>query len=404
MEDFLDDLSSAWRDARRRPFTATLIVLTLAFGIGANSAMFSVAYRVLLAPLPYDDGERLVRIEQNEPAANLRNTTWSVPTFLDYRAQASSYEELAEYHRMSFTLLGHGDPYLVQTGVVSWHYFEMLGVRPLLGRGFADSDERLGAEPAILLSHEFWVERFGSDPNVVGTVLEMNNAAHKVIGVLPVIPPFPDANDIWITSSSCPFRSSDEIISGRQIPMLPGVFAKLREGVGMDAAGRELEVIASRLTAEHPDTYAAGNGHATSLRTIKSEMVGDSSATFVLLLGVAMLVVLIASANVANLNLARFAARNQELAIREALGATPSRLAQLVLTESVAYALAGGLAGLLVAYPCLQLLARLAERYTPLATEIGMDGSVLFFALTVAVLTGILSGSAAAFTHRDINR
>jgi putative ABC transport system permease protein len=404
MEDFLDDLASAWRDARRRPFTAALIVLTLGLGIGANSAMFSVAYRVLLAPLPYDGGDRLVRIEQNEPAAHLHNTTWSVPTFLDYRSQTSSYEQLSEYHRMSFTLLGHGDPHLVQTGVVNWHYFDMLGIRPLLGRGFVDSDERLGAEPTILLSHGFWVERFGADPNVVGTVLEMNNAAHKVIGVLPVIPPFPDENDIWITWSSCPFRSSDQVIGGRQIPMLPGVFAKLREGVSMDAANRELEVVASRLVAEHPDTYAAGNGHATSLRTVKSEMVGDSTATFVLLLGVAVLVVLIASANVANLNLARMAARSQELAIRGAIGATPSRLVRLVLTESVAYALAGGLAGLLVAYPCLGLLSRLAERYTPLATEIGMDGTVLLFALGVAMLTGILSGSAAAFTRRDINR
>ncbi len=404
MEDFLDDLGSAFRDARRRPFTAALIVLTLALGIGANSAMFSVAYRVLLAPLPYDEGERLVRIEQNEPAANLHNTTWSVPTFFDYRAQTSSYEELSEYHRMSFTLLGHGDPYLVQTGVVSWHYFDMLGIRPVLGRGFVDSDERQGAEPAILLSHDFWLEKFGADPNVVGTVLEMNNAAHTVIGVLPVIPPFPDENDIWITSSSCPFRSSDAVIAGRQIPMLPGVFAKLRDSVSVDAANRELGVIAGRLTAAYPDTYAAGNGHATSLKTIKSEMVGDSAATFVLLLGVALLVVLIASANVANLNLARMAARSQELAIREALGATPSRVARLVLTESVVYALAGGTAGLVVAYPCLELLSRLAERYTPLATEIGMDGSVLFFALTVALLTGILSGSAAAFTRRDINR
>ena len=220
MEDFLDDLGSAWRDARRRPLTALLVVLTLALGIGANSAMFSVAYHVLLAPLPYDGGDRLVRIEQNEPAAKLHNTAWSVPTFLDYRAQVSAFEELAEYHRMSFTLLGHGDPYLVQTGVVSWHYFGMLGVRPALGRSFVEADERDGAEPAILLSHDFWVEKFGGDPNVVGQVLEMNNAAHKVIGVLPVIPPFPDDNDIWITSSSCPFRSSAQVIAGRQIPML----------------------------------------------------------------------------------------------------------------------------------------------------------------------------------------
>jgi putative ABC transport system permease protein len=404
MEDFLDDLGSAWRDARKRPFAAALIVLTLAFGIGANSAMFSVAYRVLLAPLPYRDGDRLVRVEQNEPAAHLHNTTWSVPTFLDYRAQTHSYEELTEYHRMSFTLLGHGDPHLVQTGVVSWRYFDMLGVTPTLGRSFVDSDEQLGAEPAILLSRAFWVEKFGADPNVVGTVLEMNNAAHKVIGVLPEIPPFPDENDIWITSSSCPFRASPAVIDGREIPMLPGVFAKLREGVSMDAASRELEVVAARLTAGYPDAYAAGNGHATSLRTVKSEMVGDSAATFVLLLGVAMLVILIASANVANLNLARMAARSQELAIREALGATPSRIARQVLTESVAYALAGGFAGLLVAYPSLELLSGLAKRYTPLATEIGMDGSVLFFALAVALLTGLLSGSAAAFTRRDINR
>jgi predicted permease len=404
MDEFLDDLRSAWRDARRRPVTALLVVLTLALGIGANSAIFSVAYHVLLAPLPYAGGDRLVRIEQNEPAAKLRNTAWSVPTFMDYRAQASSFEELSEYHRMSFTLLGHGDPYLVQTGVVSWHYFGMLGVKPILGRAFVEADEREGAEPAILLSHDFWVEKFGSDPAIVGKVLEMNNAAHKVIGVLPVIPPFPDDNDIWITSSSCPFRSSAQVTAGRQIPMLSGVFAKLRKDVPMQRAERDLEVVAGRLLAAYPDTYAAGNGHATSLRTIKDEMVGDSTTTFVLLLGVAALVVLIASANVANLNLARLAARSQELAVREAVGATPGRLARQLLTESVCYAIAGGLAGLIVAKLCLLLLSDLAARYTPLASEIGMDASVLLFSLGVALVTGLLSGSAAAFTRRDINR
>ena len=404
MDDLLDDIGSAWRDARRRPATALLVVLTLALGIGANSAIFSMAYHVLLAPLPYAGGDRLVRIEQNEPAANLRNTAWSVPTFFDYRAQASSFEELTEYHRMSFTLLGHGDPYLVQTGVVSWHYFGMLGVKPILGRAFVDADEREGAEPTIVLSHDFWMEKFGGDPGIVGKVLEMNNAAHKVIGVLPVIPPFPDDNDIWITSSSCPFRSSAQVTAGRQMPMLSGVFAKLREDRSMQQAGRELEVIGARLVAAYPDTYAAGNGHATSLRTIKDEMVGDSTTTFLLLLGVGALVLLIASANVANLNLARLAARSQELAVREAVGGTPGRLARQLLTESVCYALAGGIAGLVVAKLCLVLLSDLAARYTPLASEIGMDASVLLFSLGVALVTGLLSGSAAAFTRRDINR
>ncbi|MES2605168.1 MAG: ABC transporter permease, partial [Pseudomonadota bacterium] len=226
MNDLLQDLAFAWRNAMKKPGTALLIVLTLALGIGANTAMFSMTWHVVMAPLPYKDGGQLVRVVQHAPKADLDNTPWSVPTFMDYREQNTVFSDIVEYHRMTFTLLGHGDPHLVTTGVVSWQYFDFLGIKPLLGRGFVSTDEVIGAEASILLTYEFWQEKFGGDPDIVGTALEMNNAVHTVIGVLPKILPFPHDNDIWITTTSCPFRASDQFINGRQVPIINGVFGK----------------------------------------------------------------------------------------------------------------------------------------------------------------------------------
>jgi len=398
------DIAFAWRNALKRPGTSLLIILTLALGIGANSAMFSMAYHVLFAPLPYADGERLVRIEQNEPEVGRANVPSSVQSFFDYRDQSSVFSDVLEYHSMQFTLLGHGDPRRVQTGVVSWNYFNVLGIRPLLGRTFTAGEDEIGSEPLIVLSNDFWVTQFNSDPGIVGATLEMNNAIHTVIGVLPPIPAFPDDNDIWVTASSCPFRASEMMINNRSMAMLSGVFGKLREGVTLEAASRDVNTVAQRLLTSYPDAYSEQRGYSASLRPLKDEMVGESAATFLLLLGIAVLVIFIACANVANLNLVRMAARNQELAIREALGANPSRIARQLLTESILFALAGGLLGLMVAYPGLSLLSEFAAGHTSLASEIAMDGTVFLFSLAVAVVTGIISGSASAFSRRDINK
>jgi predicted permease len=402
MNDLFQDILFAWRDALKKPGTALLIVITLALGIGANSAMFSMTWHVLLAPLPYADGERLVRIKQNDAISGREDLPSSVQSYFDYRDQSSVFSDVMEYHSMQFTLLGHGDPLRVQTGVVSWNYFNMLGVEPLYGRLFAEGEDEIGAAPLILLSYEFWLQEFASDPAIVGKDLEMNNAIHKVIGVLPPMPAFPDANNIWITAASCPYRADEATINNRGTPMLSGVFAKLRPGITLEQGKRDVANVAQRLQTSYPDIYPSG--YTADISYLKDEMVGTSGTIFLLLLGLASLVVLIASANVANLNLARMSTRTQELAIREAIGANPSRIARQVLTESVLYSLAGGLLGLGIAYPCLGLLKNFAAGYSSLASEIKMDGSLLIFSLIVALLIGIISGSASAFSRRDINK
>ncbi|MGV3590914.1 MAG: ABC transporter permease [Gammaproteobacteria bacterium] len=403
MHSLLDDLHFAVRNLLKKPGTTALILVTLALGIGANSAMFSMVYHILLAPLPYADGEQFVRIEQHERNGGRADYPLSVQTLYDYRNQNTAFSDIFEYHAMQFTLLGHGDPIRVQTGVVNWNFFDVLGVQPVIGRSFLPGEDEIGAEPLILLSHEFWVRQFASDPDVVGANLEMNNAIHRVIGVLPPIPAYPDANDIWITWASCPFRSSEAIMNNRNVPMVRA-YAKLKDGISHKHAHDDMNGVAQRLVTTYPDTYSQARGYGVELTPVREELVGDARGGLLLLMGIATLVVLIASANVANLNLARMASRSQELAIREAVGANPRRISRQLLTESIVLALVGGALGLIVAYPALGLLADFAASYTRLAGEIGMSWQVLLFSLVVALLTGTLSGSAAAFTQRDINK
>lgn len=403
MNTLLEDIRFAWRNMLKRPGTTLLIVLTLALGIGANSAMFSMIYHILLSPLPYDDGDQLVRLEQHELNGGRQDYPLSVQTLFDYRSQNSVFSDVFEYHTMQFTLLGHGDPVRVQTGVVNWDYFATLGIQPVLGRSFLAGEDEIGAEPLILLSNAFWVQQFDSDPDVIGMNLEMNNAIHRVIGVLPPIPAYPDDNDIWVTVASCPFRVSDNIINNRNISMV-SMYAKLNEGVTHEHAHHDINNVAQRLITTYPDFYSQARGYQVALTPVRDELVGESSNGLVLLMGIATLVVLIASANVANLNLARVSSRSQELAIREAIGANPARIARQLFTESILLALAGGVLGLLIAYPALDILAEFAASYTKLASEIDMSWQVLVFSLVVALLTGTLSGAASAFSQRDINK
>lgn len=402
MQSVLEDIRYAWRAALKKPAISALIVVTFALGIGANSAIFSMVYHVMFAPLPFADGDKLVRLQQHQPIAERMDFGSSVQSFFDYRRMSTSLDELAEYHSMQFTLLGEGAAQRVQTGVVSWNYFNVLGIQPILGRDFGQGEDEPGAEPLILLSHRYWLQQFAGRNDVVGTSLEMNNAVHKVIGVLPPMPAFPDDNDIYISAASCPFRSSEGMINNR-LPGMLTLFGKLADNTSIQQASQEVNAIAGQLQAQYPDAYQVNNGYSANLVSLKSEMVGDSAGTFYLLLIISGLVVLIASANVANLNLARASSRSQELAVREAVGASPSRIAQQLLTESILYALAGGIAGLLLAYPSLSLLSDFAAGYSPLASEVKMDSMVLVFSLVISLVAGLISGSASAFSRRNIN-
>lgn len=403
MNDLIHDIQFAWRNALKQRAAALLIVVTLALGIGANIAIFSMTWHVLLAPLPYTDGERLVTLKQNEASSNRLDYGWSNPTFDDFREQNTVYSDLLKYNQWSLTVVGRGEPHHGLVGLVTGHFFELLGVQAALGRVLTADDDRPGAEPVLLLSHQFWLSKFAGDPDVIGSTLEIERSVYRIVGVLPRMPGYPHENDVWMAETNNPYTLGGVGFNpNRRAALIARVVGKLQQDASLEDARRETELIARRLAANYPDDYASD--YTVVVTPLKDELTRNSALTILLLMALAALVGLIASANVANLNLVRTMARNQELAIREAVGASPGRIARQLLTESILLALVGGLLGLLIAWPCLHLLALFGARYTPLASEIGINGGVLAFAFGLAVAAGMLGSAAAIFKQRDINK
>jgi putative ABC transport system permease protein len=298
---------------------------------------------------------------------------------------------------MNFLLLGDDSAERVNTAVVSANFFDVLGVRPLLGRTFIASDEERGAQAVLVLSYEYWKGRYGADPNIIGRVFQMNNRPHTVIGVLPQIPQYPVTNDVYMPTSQCPFRSSAEMIADRKMRMMTA-FGRLKPGVSVEQAQADLGTMAHQMEQDHPDVYPAGEGYAMNVAPLQEDLTRRARTTFLVLLGAAGFVLLIACANVANLLFARLLKVERELAIRTALGASRVRLVRQMLTESVMLSLAGGALGLALAPGALAVLAKFAERFTTRAAEIKMDGPVLGFTLAVSLLTGVLFGLVPAFS------
>src|SRR5215470_862947 len=229
------DAGFALRMMRKNPGFTLAAVLTLALGIGANSAIFSVVNAVLLRPLPYEHGDRLITVAQEAAKEKMFDQPFSVPEIMDYRSQNRSLDALVEYHRMNFILLGRSEPERVDTGVVSWNYFDVFGMKPLAGRAFRFEDEQPGAPAVLLLSYEYWMRSFGGDPTVVGKSFRMNDKVHTVVGILPPMPQYPDENDVYMPTTACPFRSSKTMITSRSSRMMR-VFARMRPGVTLGQA------------------------------------------------------------------------------------------------------------------------------------------------------------------------
>ncbi|MFL6275034.1 MAG: ADOP family duplicated permease [Blastocatellia bacterium] len=391
IETSLQDLRYGARVLRRNPGFTLVALLTLALGIGANTAIFSVIYGVLMRPLPYADGNRLVILHQQAPLARVEDMGFSVKEINDYREQAQTLDQVVEHHSMSFILLGGEEAQRVQTAVVSANFFDMLGIQALYGRTFLPSDDEKGADAVLVLSYNYWKQQYKGDPNIIGRVFRMNDRPHTVIGVLPPIPQYPSESDVYMPTVACPTRSSDRFIANRTFRMM-NVFGKLKAGATVEQARAELSGIAGNLQKAYPDAYPENRGYAATLAPLQEELTRRAKPTFLILLGTAGLVLLIACANVANLTLARLMRREREMAIRAAMGAGRGRLIRQMLTESTLLAMAGGAIGLLVAAWGLQLLVNFAERFTPRAHEISIDGFVLLFTLVVSLGTGIVFG------------
>lgn len=387
----LFELKQAVRNIRSAPGFAALAVATIALGVAANTAIFSMVEGVLLRKLPYANGERLVHVRE---ASNLRpDVRFSVSEMKDLRAQSKTFDQVVEYHTMSFQLYGLGDPQRLQTGVVSDNFFQTLGVQPVIGRLFQRGEEEVGAAPVVLLSYNYWRDVLGSDPKVIGAKFTMNDRVHTVIGVLPPIPIYPDNNDIWLPAGACPFRSSPAAMSSRKA-RLPTVFARLRPGVSVAQATTDMQQIEHRLHSEYGEAYPTGDGLHWELTTVHDELTSASKPLLMVLFATAVFLMVVAATNFAGLTIARQLRRRRELAVREAIGATHSQLFAQVAVESLLLSLLGGLVGTLLAAGGIGMLRSFATRVTPRAGDIGIDGVVLLFDVATVVIVGLLAAAA----------
>ena len=391
------DVRYGLRGLRRSPGFTAAVVVTLGLGIGANTAVFSLVNGVLLKPLPYARGEQLVVVRQPDTDAGQPDLGFSPLEVKDYRSMARTLDGFVEYHSMDFTLLGGGDPRRVRAGVVSWNFFDVLEVRPALGRSFRADDETEGADAVLILSHEYW-RALGGDVSIVGRRFEMNDRVHTVVGVLPPIPQYPQENDVYMPATACPFRA--RLVDNRQGRLL-SAFGRVAPGVSVAQAQADVDAVSRRLRASYPDAFPREAQPHVQLSLLKEDLVRGARPLFLVLLATVGLVLLIACANVANLTLARLLERSRELAIRSALGAGRARLLRQLLTESTIVALAGGVLGLALAFAARGVLTTFAARLTPRAGEVQIDGSVLLFTLVTSVLTGILAGVLPGLPGRD---
>ncbi|MGE0704423.1 MAG: ABC transporter permease [Vicinamibacterales bacterium] len=402
-DDFLADLRYGFRTLVAHRGFAALAVLTLGLGIGANTAIFSVINGVLLKPLPYDNGDRLLLVRHSAPLADQQNVGVSIKELYDYREQLASFDGLVEFHQMNFDLLRRGDPDRVATGVVSPNFFNVLGIQPLHGRTFVEADDTENAEAVLVLGHTYWQSRFGGDPGIVGQVFQMNDRPHTVIGVLPPVPHYPNEVDVYMPTKACPFRAAAErqIETNRRAFSNLQVFGLLKPDASPQTAQAEVVTVGQRFRQDFPEVYRPERtGFQTRTAAVLDELTTDARPMLLILLGATGLVLLIACANVANLTLARMLRRNRELALRSALGAGRGRLVRQLLTESTLIAVAGGIVGLVFAWSTLDMLSTFIGRFTARTGEITLDPWVLLFALAISVLTGLIFGTFPALASR----
>ncbi len=385
------DLRYALRSlALARGFTIA-VVLTLALGIGANTAIFSVVRGVLLRPLPHRDGERLMYLRQSAEALGAagENVAFSVPEIMDFRGASKTLGGIAEYSPMTFTLEGVDDAVRMDVGLVTGNYFSVMGLSPVLGRAFGPSDDGTAAAPVMILTHAYWLKRFGADPQVVGKTVRVGGKSVTIVGVLQPAPYFPARIDALMNMVNSEHHLSAMMVTGRTHRMTEMV-ARLAPGASVDQARAEVEVITKKAHADHPEAYDAASGYGVTLTPFKEVMGKDARLTLGLLIGAAAFVLIIACANVANLTLMRGVRREHELTVRAALGAGTGRLRRLLLAENLVLTLLGSALGLVIAVGGVRLLIAFAERYSPRAGEIRIDGAVLGFTLGLAVLVAVL--------------
>jgi putative ABC transport system permease protein len=406
MQTVLQDIKFALRVFRKSPLFTVVVVLTLALGVGANTAIFSIVNAVLLRSLPFREPHRLQKVTFNNPGGGLRAVPFSVPEFDDLKSRVGAFEDVSVVWPVSVNLTGAKEPQRLELLVVSPNYFSMLGATPQIGRLFGCEDFARGFATAAIISDGLWRRSYGADPNILGRSLRLDNDLYTIVGVLPPAFRHPGKTvardvEVWATAgySADPFPKP-----ARNTRLLPEAIARLKPGISSRQAQARLDVMSGELRQEFPSDYPPLARLSIAIEPLQQSIVGDVRPMMLVLMGTVLMTILIASVNIANLLLARASGRQQEIALRLTLGASRYRMVRQLLTETLMLSLLAGIAGVATATAALGSILRLLPHGIPRLSEVRVDWVVLLFGLLISVLTGLFFGLAPALqsTRPDV--
>ena len=388
-ELFLQDLTVALRSLTRAKGLAITVVLTLALGIGANAAIFTLVRGVLLRPLVNRDENRLIYIRQSAPGIGIQNANFSVPEIQDLRAGVKTLTEIGDFSTIGFTMVGLGEPREVRAGVVGGNYFEVMGLHPVLGRLLDAHDDGANAAGAAVLTYRFWTTVLKSDPSVIGKQVRLGERSATIVGVLEPSVPYPAETEIIANVVTSPHHLSATMVTGR-VHRMTELFGRLGPGATLESANAELSTVYAAMIRQHPEAYSKKGDNRIHAVLLRDQITSGAKTILWVLLAAAILVFIIACSNVANLILARSVRREGELAIRAALGASSGALRRTLLAESLLLCGAGAILGVLSARPMVAILARYASRFSVRALDLTIDSSILWVGAGLAILAAVL--------------
>ena len=397
MQTFVQDIRYGLRGLWKRPGFTAVALITLALGIGANAAIFSVVNAVLLKPLQFRDPERLVILWEDASFVGFPRNTPAPANYVDWKTQAQSFEDVAATHESSLNLTGDGEPERVPTRRVTHNFFSLLGVQPLIGRGFLLDEDRPQANRVVVLSYPLWQTRYGGDHNILNRTVLLNGEKHTVVGVMPAGFQWLETEErLWV-----PLALDSEELANRGNHYLT-VIARMKPGVSMVQAQSEMNAIMSRIAKDHPEETWRGELGAVVM-PLHEQLAGDARRPLLVLLIAVAFVLLIACANIASLLLARAAGRRREIAVRTALGASRMRIVRQLLTESLLLSVFGGISGVLLAFWSFGFFENLIPEGMRQSTNLKLDGKVLLFALGTSIVTGIVFGLIPALQAAGVD-
>jgi putative ABC transport system permease protein len=385
----LTDLRHAARSLTRVRGLALTVMLTLALGIGANAAIFTVVQGVLLRPLANQDEDRLVYIRQSARGLDEDNTTFSVPELRDLQAGVKSISEFGDFSTIEFTLVGLGEPRIVRAGVVGGSYFTVMGLRPVVGRLLGPADDGPGAAGAVVLTHRFWLSALQGDESVIGKAVRLGDRAAIIVGVLEPSVPYPTETEIIANVVTSPHHLDATMVDGR-LHRMTELFGRLAPGVDVETAVTELRTVHASIQTQHPEAYPAKDRFEIGAVRLRDQITAPARSVLLVLLAASSLIFLIACSNVANLILARSVRREGELAIRAALGASRAALRRTLLAESLLLCGGGAILGIAIAGPMVGVLAQYASRFSVRALDLSVDAGLLWVGVGLALAAAVL--------------